>query len=102
MSDRRETSEDGDDKEDFQNHFPAIYREITEGEGEIQEAEIKTEAGSKKIRKFTGYTPSVIDFICRCSNEEEAVEIIEYMLKKGDISQEKTTKRKRFRFFWRT
>lgn len=88
MSDRRESSKDGDDKEDFQSHFPAIYREIVEGDGEIQEAEKRTEAGSKEVRRFKGYTPSVIDFICRCSTEEEAIEIIEYMHKKDDVSED--------------
>jgi len=88
MSDKRHSSEDGDDKEDFQSHFPAIYREIMEGEDQIQEEEIRTTTGIKKVRKFKGYTPGVIDFICRCSTEEEALEIIEYMYKKGDISEE--------------
>ena len=88
MSDRRESSEEGDNKEDFQNHFPALYREIIEGEGKIHEEEIRTTAGSKKIRKFKGYIPGVVDFICRCSTEEEALEIIEYMFKKGDISED--------------
>ena len=88
MSNRRESSKDGDDKEDFQSHFPAIYREIVEGEEEIQEAEMRTEAGSKKVRRFRGYSPSVIDFICRCTTDEEAIEIIDYMRNKGDITED--------------
>jgi hypothetical protein len=88
MSNRRQSSEDGDDREDFQSHFPAIYREIMEGEDQIQEEERRTTTGSKKVRKFRGYTPGVIDFICRCSTEEEALEIIDYMHKKGDITED--------------
>ena len=87
MSDRRQSSEEGDDKEDFQSHFPAIFKEIMEGENQIEEEERRTTTGTKKVRKFQGYTPSVIDFICRCSTEEEAMEIIDYMYRKGDISE---------------
>ena len=42
-----------------------------------------------------GYTPGVIDFICRCSTEEEALEIIEYMLSKGDISEKQANELKK-------
>ena len=52
------------------------------------EEEARTSAGSKKVRKFRGYTPGVIDFICRCKSNEEAEEIIEYLQKKGDITEE--------------
>lgn len=95
MSERKESRDDGDDKEDFQSHFPVLYREIMEGEDKIQEDEIRTPAGSKKARKFKGHTPGVIDFICRCSTEEEALEIIEYMFKKGDVSEGHTNELKK-------
>ena len=37
--------------------------------------------------RFAGYDPNVIDFIRRCDTEEQAVEIIDYLKKKGDISK---------------
>lgn len=87
MSKRRESKDFENEEESFQDHFPALYKEIREGEESIGQEEIRTSAGSKKIRKFKGYTPGVIDFICRCSTEEEALEIIEYMLTKGDVTE---------------
>ncbi|MCE7742488.1 MAG: DUF2095 domain-containing protein [Candidatus Heimdallarchaeota archaeon] len=75
------------EEEEFQNHFPVLFKEITEGKENFMEEEIRTSTGSKKVRKFLGYTPGVIDFICRCSTVEEALEIITYMLLKGDISE---------------
>ncbi len=87
MSQRKESRDSEGDKEDFKIHFPVLFKEIVEGEDKIDEEEIRTTKGLKIIRKFTGYTPSVVDFICRCSSEEEAMEIIEYMLSKGDISE---------------
>lgn len=95
MSQQREPSDDEIDKEEFKNHFPVLYREIIEGEEEIQEEEIRTTAGVKKVRKFKGYTPGVIDFICRCTTKEEALEIIEYMVAKGDISEKHATELKK-------
>ena len=93
MSQRR-SNEDREDT-NLQSHFPTLYNEIVEGEERILEDEIRTTTGSKKVRKFMGYTPGVIDFICRCSTEEEALEIIEYMLSKGDISEKQANELKK-------
>ncbi len=74
--------------EEFKDVFPALFREIKDGEKGIMKVEQRTSAGSKKERKFKGHTPSTIDFICRCKTEQEAEEIIDYLLKKGDITEE--------------
>ncbi|MHA1260249.1 MAG: DUF2095 family protein [Candidatus Heimdallarchaeaceae archaeon] len=68
--------EDGDLIEDIQEHFPALFKEIMEGEEQLKDEESRTSSGSKKIRKFMGYMPGVVDFICRCKTEKEALEII--------------------------
>lgn len=88
MQEKKKSVDSGDREEEIQEHFPAIYRELQEGEEKLREEELRTSSGSKKVRKFKGYTPGVIDFICRCKTEEEALEIIDYMLKKGEISEE--------------
>lgn len=36
--------------------------------------------------RFAGYSPDVVDFIRRCSTEEEALEIIEFLKKRGEIN----------------
>ena len=84
----RNSSEEGDSIEDFSNHFPALFKELNEGEMELREEEMRTATGIKKVRKFQGYIPGVVDFICRCKTEEEAIEIINYLLRKGDISED--------------
>ena len=35
--------------------------------------------------RFAGYSPDVIDFIRRCSSEDEALEIINYLERRGEI-----------------
>jgi hypothetical protein len=86
-TEEEEIPESEDNEEEFANHFPALYKELKQSEEALKEEEMRTAAGTKSIRKFRGYDPGVIDFICRCKTEEEAIEIIDYMLKKGDISE---------------
>ena len=85
---RRKLDEFEETEEEFKEHFPVLYREINEGEKNLEEEESRTKLGSKKLRKFQGYIPGVIDFICRCKTEAEALEIIEYMLSKGEITED--------------
>ncbi len=74
--------------EEFKDVFPSLFREIKDGEKGIMEKEHRTSAGSKKERKFKGHTPGAIDFICRCKSEKEAKEIIDYLLRKREITEE--------------
>ncbi|MHA1198359.1 MAG: DUF2095 family protein [Candidatus Heimdallarchaeaceae archaeon] len=87
MSQERKSRSGEDEEEELQNHFPVLFKEIVGGEENIMEDEIRTSTGSKKVRKFMAYTPGVIDYICRCSTVDEAMEIITYMQLKGDISE---------------
>jgi hypothetical protein len=36
--------------------------------------------------RFSGYSPDVIDFLRRCNTEDEALEIINFMEKRGEIN----------------
>ncbi|NPD87246.1 MAG: DUF2095 family protein [Asgard group archaeon] len=85
---KKESRESEIKEEEFEEHFPVLSREMREGKKNISESEMRTVTGSKKYRKFQGYIPGAVDFICRCETEEEAMEIIEYMLKKGDLTEE--------------
>ncbi|MCG3216101.1 MAG: DUF2095 family protein [Candidatus Heimdallarchaeota archaeon] len=85
---KKRSDEVDEDKNEFQEYFPALSKEISEGGEEIEEKEMRTSLGSKSIRRYKGYIPGVIDYICRCKTEEEALEIINYMLDNGDISEE--------------
>ncbi|MHA1302669.1 MAG: DUF2095 family protein [Candidatus Heimdallarchaeaceae archaeon] len=85
---KEKDAEMGDSEEDFKEYFPAIYRELKSEEEQLFVNEIRTSTGAKKIRKFRGYDPSIVDFICRCKTEEEAKEIIDYMFKRQEITEE--------------
>ena len=91
----RKTEKFGDKIEDLTEFFPALMREIQESEQRFIDEEMRTSHGTKKFRKFAGYEPGVIDFICRCRTVDEALEIIEFMLKRKEITEEYADELKR-------
>jgi hypothetical protein len=76
------------EKEEFKKRFPFLAKEIEEGEGKA-ELNFHVEKPNQK-RKFAGYNPDIVDFLRRCNNEEEAIEIIEYMKQRGEITEEES------------
>ena len=76
------------DKEEFERTFPALAREL-EGEGipvDVYRTE-ETETEEEQI-DFSGYNPTVIDFLRRCETDEEALEIVNWMEERGEITPE--------------
>ena len=70
-----------EDKE-FKKKYPKLADELEQGVGK---SELNFEVEKPK-RKFAGYDPDVIDFIRRCTNETQALEIIEYMKNRDEVS----------------
>ncbi len=64
-------------KEEFKKLFPNIAKELEENNGI-----------TLKVDKSRGYNPTVIDFIKRCEKDEEALEIIDFLEKRKEISEE--------------
>ncbi len=76
------------DREEFEETFPALAREL-EGEGIPVDAYRQSEeAEDEEVGDFSGYNPTVIDFLRRCETDDEALEIINWMEKHGEISHE--------------
>jgi hypothetical protein len=85
------------DRGTFKKTFPNLTEEMEAEKSD--ESESSTTPGSlteEKIatKRFDNYNPDVIDFICRCDNEKQAHEIIDYMEKKGEIDQKYAQKLK--------
>lgn len=66
------------DTEDFKKRYPHLAEEVLKDKG------IKV-----KFDLFRGYQPNVIDFIRRCDTEEEAIEIVDYLERRGELTPEK-------------
>ncbi len=74
------------EKKDFKKRYPKLAEEIELGVGKSDlQFEVKP---PKPKRKWAGYDPGVIDFIRRCTNEVQALEIIEYMKNREEITLE--------------
>lgn len=73
-------------REEFKKRYPTLAKEMEEGKGK---ADLRFEVEAPQPdRKFAGYEPNVVDFLRRCSGDEEALEIIEYMRKRGEVTEE--------------
>jgi hypothetical protein len=96
------------DKESLKKMFPNLYKELEQGEVKIsidsvrrnpQEAETETTEDAKKEEvepknvmtmpdKLRHFYPTAVDFIRRCDTEAQVEEIIAYLRKKREITEE--------------
>ncbi|MFX1303336.1 MAG: DUF2095 family protein [Promethearchaeota archaeon] len=85
------------DKGELNDHFPHLIKEMSEKEKSIKIKSIENEVEqindekpqeSKNLYPNELYSPRAIDFIRRCAKEEEAIDILDYLLKRNEISQE--------------
>lgn len=91
------------DREEFKKRFPHLAREMEERAMAISISAVRwdVEAGERLASSgserdpWRGYMPDVIAFICRCDTEEQALEIIDYMERKGEITPEYAEKLRR-------
>jgi hypothetical protein len=75
--------------EEFRRRFPNLSRELADGRGvRIDAVRSSPEEAEKAAHGLEGYEPTVIDFIRRCETDEEALEIIDFMEKRGEIAPE--------------
>jgi len=78
-------------KKRFKKLFPHLSREM---EAKKQRATISSvrsdlQTGERaSSRMFDSYEPDVIDFIRRCDNEKQAIEIVNYMEEREEISHD--------------
>jgi len=83
------------DRERFRKAFPHLAEEIEQGVQKISIRAVRwdIEVGEQTAcvgaydDPWAGYMPDVIAFIRRCDTEEEALEIIAYLERRGEIDQ---------------
>jgi len=94
------------DKESLKKMFPNLYKELEQGEAKISidsvrrnpgEAETEKAKAAEEVEpksattmpdKLRHFNPTVVDFIRRCDTKAQAEEIIAYLQKKGEITEE--------------
>jgi hypothetical protein len=62
--------------------------EVANTELELEVPQQKTDQTPPPPDKFRNYNPTVVDFLRRCDTCEQAEEIIAYMCKKGELTEE--------------
>ncbi|HID90353.1 TPA: DUF2095 domain-containing protein [Candidatus Bathyarchaeota archaeon] len=77
-------------KKELRKLFPYLMDEIEKKKGTVRIRSVRTIAGrgerAVSYDRLRGYMPDVVDFIRRCDTEEEALEIIDFMERKGEIT----------------
>ena len=80
------------DKKSFKKMFPNLAKELG-GENTIPIDSVRTnpdDAEKSIVDRFHNYNPTVVDFIRRCSTETEANEIIAFLEKRGELTEDYT------------
>lgn len=84
-------------RDEFDKKFPHLIEEISLDKKTIKFDSVNTDIEQNHKEEIQEYNylcpdelsnPGAIDFIRRCKNEEEAINILDYLLKRNEISQE--------------
>lgn len=87
------------DKKSLKKMFPHLCRELEGGESKVSIESVRTDASAAEKTlvgkekpvpdKFRHYEPTAVDFIRRCDCDAQAEEIIAYLLKRGELTEER-------------
>lgn len=73
----------------FRRRFPHLAAELEETGGlRISGVRSSLEEGERIASNYQGYEPGAVEFIRRCDTEEQALEIINYLEERGEITHE--------------
>lgn len=68
-------------EEELKKRFPHIAKEMEESSpGDAHTLRVKTSPN--------GYQPNVYDFLARCDNNKQAMEIVDYLERRGELPKE--------------
>lgn len=72
--------------EEFKKKFPHLAREVEESQGmRIDGVRQSPREGERAADEFQGFNPGPVDFLRRCSTDEQGMEIISFLEKRGEI-----------------
>ncbi len=78
------------DTDEFRKKFPNLAKELDGGEEQkitIDAVRLNPKEGEKASDKSDRYEPAAIDFLRRCDTEDDAIKIIEYLERRGEIDK---------------
>jgi hypothetical protein len=72
--------------EEFRKRYPNLDEEFGKsGTVKIQAVRSNLKEAEKAAHSMQGYVPTAVDFIRRCENDDQALEIINFLESKGEI-----------------
>jgi hypothetical protein len=86
------------EKKRFKRMFPNLAGEMDSGESQVKISSVRSEfsPGEKaSAKRFDNYAPDAIDFIRRCDDEKQAVEIVDFLEKRREITPDYALKLKK-------
>lgn len=78
-------------KKRFKRMFPNLSEEMETDENRVRISSIRSDANIAEratAKRFDNYVPDAVDYIRRCDHEKQAVEIIDYLEKRNEITVE--------------
>ncbi len=84
-------------REELDEHFPHLIKELFEKkksikieslDNEIEQIFEEEHQRSNELYPNELYNPGAVDFIRRCTTKEEAIKILDYLLKRNEITNE--------------
>lgn len=83
------------DRKTFRKLFPNLYREIELKKMSISIDAVRldeVEAEKEASRPKSPTLPTLIDYLRRCDTDEEALEVINYLERRGEVTSEHAEK----------
>ena len=77
------------DDDEFRTAYPALSKELKSGTARVEINGVRTMSEKTDTASTERFLPDVVDYIRRCDTMDQAVEIINYMLKRGEINTKK-------------
>ncbi|WP_440060192.1 DUF2095 family protein [Thermogladius sp. 4427co] len=69
--------------DEFRRKYPNLARELLDEDSGVS---LPVDKGFSD--PWRGYLPNVYDYLKRCRDEREAIEVVEYLVKHGELSAE--------------
>jgi hypothetical protein len=91
------------DKDELGRHFPELMQELSDKKKSLKIKGVDFEVENFRDKRIEVqapnytedlYNPGAIDFIRRCKNREEALEILDYLLERKELSAQDYSKLK--------
>ena len=76
------------DIDEVRKKFPHLTKEIEEKKMKFSINSVRTQSNKEENIDLPGYMPDVVDYIRRCDTVEEALEIVNFLEKRGELSLE--------------